>query len=178
VERLVRVLDLRMMETLGQLQQLDRPYLEFIDNLDSVTVNPDLFSQYCLPYYQKYADLLHGQDKKMGSHTDGNIRPLLGLLSESGLDVCESFSPYPLTSCTFEEAWSAWRNGPLIWGGIPSPILEWRTSETQFREYVDHLLGTIDHQPIILGVGDMVLPNNLIERVRYIAQLVESRTPG
>ncbi len=35
-------------------------------------------------------------------------------LAECGLDVCESFSPDPLTECTFEEAWQAWQDGPII----------------------------------------------------------------
>jgi hypothetical protein len=34
-------------------------------------------------------------------------------------------------------------------------------------------LTTIGNQAIIIGVGDMVLGNNLIERVRYIAEQVE-----
>ena len=74
---------------------------------------------------------------------------------------------------TFEEAWQAWKDGPIIWGGIPSPILEKRTGEKEFREYVQHLLEIIGVQPIIIGVGDMVLGNNLIERVEHIATQVE-----
>jgi hypothetical protein len=85
--------------------------------------NPNLFRQYCLPQYQKYTGMLHGQGKKAGSHTDGNLKPLVELLPESGLDVCESFTPQPLTELSFEEAWEKWRNGPLIWGGIPSDLL-------------------------------------------------------
>jgi len=139
-----------------------------------VMTNHKLFEKYSLPYYQKYTDVLHGQGKKVGCHTDGNIKPLLNLLAQSGLDVCESFSPFPLTECTFEEAWEKWRNGPMIWGVIPSPILEERTNENDFQEYVHRLLQTIGDQPIILGVGDMVLGNNLIERVEYIANEVEN----
>ena len=138
--------------------------------------NPKLFEKYSLPYYQKYADILHGQGKKVGSHTDGNIKPLLSLLAESNLDVCESFSPSPLTECTFEEAWQEWESGPMIWGGIPSPILEERTSDNAFEEYVHRLLTTIGDGAIIIGVGDMVLGNNLIERVQYIAEQVEKHT--
>ena len=41
------------------------------------------------------------------------------------------------------------------------------------KEYVHGLLTTIGNQAIIIGVGDMVLGNNLIERVRYIAGQVE-----
>jgi hypothetical protein len=35
------------------------------------------------------------------------------------------------------------------------------------------MLTTIGNQAMIIGVGDMVLGNNLIERVRYIAEQVE-----
>jgi hypothetical protein len=165
-----------MTDTLHNLEQLDRPYVEFVDNLDGVTTNAALFSEYCLPSYQRYTSILHSQGKKVGSHTDGDIRDLLGLLKESGLDVCESLSPFPLTSCRFEEVWEVWQDGPIIWGGIPSPVLEERTNESVFRDYVHRLLETIGPRPVILGVGDMVLPNNSIERVRCIAELVEGHT--
>lgn len=170
VERLLALADQQMMLVLGELAALDRTYVEFSDNLHGLMTNPKLFTKYCLPHYQRYADILHGQGKVMGSHTDGDVRSLLGLLAESGLDVCESFSPLPLTSCSFEEAWQAWRDGPIIWGGVPSPVLEARTSEAEFRGYVRRLLDLIDGRPIILGVGDLVMGNNLIERVQYIAE--------
>jgi hypothetical protein len=173
LNRLLHLLDLQLMEILRQMADLPSIYVEFGDNLDGTMTNPKLFKEYSLPYYQKYTDILHGQGKKVGSHTDGNVKPLLSLLAQSGLDVCESFSPAPLTECTFEEAWETWRHGPLIWGGVPSPILEKRTSESEFRDYIHRLLEIIENRNIILGVGDMVLGNNLIERVEYIAKEVE-----
>jgi hypothetical protein len=82
-----------------------------------------------------------------------------------------------VTECTFAEALEAWKTeGPIIWGGIPSPLLEARTSEEEFRRFIEHILETLNGQPIILGVGDMVMGNNLIERVRYIAERVETHT--
>ncbi|MEX1330890.1 MAG: uroporphyrinogen decarboxylase family protein [Desulfobacterales bacterium] len=173
LNRLLHLLDLQLMEIFRQMADLPSIYVEFGDNLDGTMTNPKLFKEYSLPYYQKYADILHGQGKKVGSHTDGNVKPLLSLLAQSGLDVCESFSPAPLTECTFEEAWETWQHGPLIWGGVPSPILEKRTSESEFRDYIHRLLEIIGNRNIILGVGDMVLGNNLIERVEYIAKEVE-----
>ncbi len=172
LKRLIEVLDQHLVEMLHRLSGFNALYVEFADNLDGFMTNPNLFQEYCLPHYQKYADILHGQGKKMGAHTDGNLKPLLKLLAESGLDVCESFSPAPLTECTFEEAWDLWQKGPVIWGGIPSPLLEKRTSESEFKAYVKRLLQVIGNRPIILGVGDMVLGNNLIERVEYIAQKI------
>jgi uroporphyrinogen-III decarboxylase len=176
--RLLAQLDEWMTNALNRLAEFDAPYVELVDNLDGTMTSPPLFQQHVIPYYQRYADILHAQGKKLGCHADGNLRPILHLLPESGLDVCESFSPHPLTPCTFDEAWQAWKNGPLIWGGIPSPILEERTSEQDFRQHVARLLETIGDRPIILGIGDLVLENNLIERVRYIAEQVEAHPPG
>lgn len=176
IQKLMALLDEQCVTMLHALADFPGLYIEFVDNLEAQMTNPRLFEEFCLPYYQKYADILHGQGKKMGSHTDGNLKPLLHLLAESGLDVCESFSPAPLTACRFEDAREAWRHGPLIWGGIPSPILEAGTPQREFEQYVEHVLQIVGEHPVILGVGDMVMGNNLIERVKYIADVIETRT--
>ena len=175
VERLLKVLDVQMLEILGQVSGLDAPYVEFPDNLHGLMTNPKLFREYCLPAYQQYTEILHRQGKKAGSHTDGDVKPLLKPLAETGLDVCESFSPCPLTGCSFEEAAAAWEAGPVIWGGIPSPILEEETSPDEFETYLEHLFAKI-HRPLILGVVDLFMRHNSLERVRRTAQLIENRT--
>lgn len=174
VEKMMSLLDQVMLEDLRQLAAFNGPYVQFDDNLDGMITNPRLFKTHCLPYYQRYTGLLHAQGKKVGSHTDGDLKRLLPMLVESGLDVAESFSPSPLTSCTFDEAWNAWyEHGPMIWGGIPSPLLEPQTSETDFLAFVEQVLECARQRPMILGISDLVMPNNLIERVGMIAARVE-----
>ncbi len=175
VERLLCLLNQHMEDILRQLTDFDWPYVEFPDNLHSLMTNPKLFAKYCLEGYQRYTSLLHEQGKVVGSHTDGDIKPLLGLLKESGLDVCESFSPAPLTSCTFEEAWDAWQGRPIIWGGIPSPILEAAVSEQEYRRYVQQLLDTVNGGPVIFGIVDLFMRHNSIERAEYFAWKVASQ---
>jgi hypothetical protein len=174
LRRLLDVLDGQMLDLINRLGGLEAPYVEFPDNLHGSMTNPKLFREFCLPAYQKYTQILHRQGKVVGSHTDGNVKPLLKLLAESGLDVCESFSPYPLTDCRFEEAWAAWESGPVIWGGIPSPILEEATQPDEFTAYIERLFDHID-RPLILGVVDLFMRHNSIERVRQIAQELENR---
>jgi hypothetical protein len=174
LKRLLEVLDRQMLEILTRLTEFDWLYVEFPDNLHSMMTNPRLFNEYCLPAYQRYTDILHGQGKKVGSHLDGDLKPLLDVIQDTGLDVCESFSPEPLTSCTFQEAWEAWQGGPLIWGGIPSPILEDSTSEKDFRHHIESLLATVDNGAVIFGVVDLFMRHNSIDRVRYIADLIEN----
>jgi hypothetical protein len=173
VTRLLDLLDERCVEFIHHLAPLDVLYVQIGDNLDGMMTNPRLFRKYALPVYQRYTEILHQQGKKVGSHTDGNIQPLFELLKESGLDLCESISPAPLTPFTFDEIWDAWRDGPIIWGGIPSPLLETGTSEAEFEQAIEDLLARVDSPRIILGITDMVLPNNQVERVRRIAEIVE-----
>ncbi len=174
IDKMINLLDEVLLEDLRQIKGFSGVYVQFDDNLDGLITNPRLFKSYCLPYYQRYTEELHAQGKKVGSHTDGNLKHLLFMLADTGLDVCESFSPAPLTECTFDEAWQAWQDkGPMIWGGIPSPILERQTSEAEFCSFVDHVLEAAQQRLMILGVGDFVMPNNMIERVRMIAGRVE-----
>ncbi len=176
VRRLIALVAGRLGEVIDSLATSALPYVEFVDNVEAHMTNPRLFAEFCLGDYQRYVEMLHRQGKKLGSHTDGNIKPLLRLLAETGLDVCESISPAPLTQCTFDEAWNTWQalDGPIIWGGIPSVILEPETSEADFRAYIEHVLELVGDKAIILGIGDMVVPVNLIERVHYIAERVEA----
>jgi hypothetical protein len=172
VERLLDLLDELTMQQLHHLADLEVPYIEFNDNIEGSMTNPRLFRKYCLPAYQRYADILHTQGKLMGAHTDGNLKPLVGLIRDCGLDVCESFTPHPLTPLTFEDAWQAWANGPIIWGGIPSYYLEERASQAELEEYVERMLAVVGDGRIILGVVDAVMADNDIERLRWIAQRI------
>jgi uroporphyrinogen-III decarboxylase len=175
VHRLLELLDQQLCEILRGLVAAPVSYVEFPDNLHGEMTNPRLFARYCLTDLQRYAEILHGQGKTAGSHTDGDVGPLLGLLRESGLDVCESISPFPLTSITVEKIWDAWQGGPIIWGGIPSPVLEEeRMNEASFRRFISDLLQLVGSGPIVLGIGDLVMCNNSIERVKYIAEQVEA----
>ena len=176
VDRLLRILDEQTVEMLESLAGLDVPYIEFCDNLEGSMTNPRLFRQYVAPAYQRYSEILHRQGKKLGSHTDGNLKKLVNFLPGSGLDVCESFTPAPITECTFEEAWAAWQNGPLIWGGIPSYYLEPRIPRAEFEQRIEELLALVGSRPVILGIADAVMSDNDIERVGWIAARIEATT--
>lgn len=178
VDRLIKVIDTQIRDMLEHLSRFASPYIEFCDNLEGSMTNPRLFQKYLVPCYQQYSEILHGQGKKLGSHTDGSLKKLVALLPESGLDVCESFTPAPITDCTFEEAWNAWKKKPLIWGGIPSYYLEKQVPQEEFQKYVESILALVKDRPIILGIGDAIMCNNDIERVRWIAERIDESQTG
>jgi len=174
VQALLATIDERRLEMAGLFASCDIPYVEFVDNLTGQMTNPKLFAKYAIPAYQRYAEMYHAQGKRVGSHIDGDLKLLLGLLRETGLDVIESVSPAPLTQCTFDEMWEALHGrAPVLWGVIPSPLLEERVPEAELHTFVDHVLERVHAEPVILGVSDMVLGNNLIERVAWIARRIE-----
>jgi hypothetical protein len=178
VFRLLDLLDQQLREILDGLAAMPATCVEFPDNLHGGMTNPRLFARYCLEDLQHYTEILHGQGKRAGSHTDGDVGPLLALLRESGLDFCESISPFPLTQCPFDEVWDAWRGGPIIWGGIPSPILEpvrthddafrpsWRTSSQRW--------GQTDHS----GCGRLAWHNSIERGSTSLNRLKHMKSEG
>ena len=173
VERLIEMLDAHVVRELELLAELDSPYVEIGDNVDGMMTNPRLFEKYSTEMYQRLSEMAHGQGKKIGSHMDGDLKPIVPQLKECGLDVIESFSPAPLTPLTVEDALTVWGDHPLIWGGIPCPLLEADAPMAELEDYLYGLLEMLDGRPIILNVVDMVLPINEIGRVRRIAEIIE-----
>jgi hypothetical protein len=83
------------------------------------------------------------------------------------------------------EARAAWEDRVIIWGGVPSVILEDPFTDEQFEGYLDDLFRTIaPGRAFILGIADNAMPGSKIERIARITQIVQQRgkvpisTPG
>ena len=59
------------------LAELDAPYVEIGDNVDGMMTNPRLFEQYSMATYQRLSEMAHSQGKKIGSHMDGDLKPIV-----------------------------------------------------------------------------------------------------
>jgi uroporphyrinogen-III decarboxylase len=143
-------------------------------HFDSQMTPPRLFDRYIAPYYRPFSALLHQHGKSLSFHADDDTRLILGHTREAGFDMGECFTTAPMVSCTLAEARAAWGHQVIIWGGIPSVILEPTTSDAEFEDYVLDVLRTIaPGDAFIFGVADNVMPLSSIERVERITQLVE-----
>jgi len=142
-------------------------------HFDSLLTPPPLFSRYITPYYQEFSELLHQRGKTLCMHADNDSRLILGHLKEAGFDMVETFTTQPQVSCTLEEARRAWGTGMIIWGGVPSVILEETYTEAQFEDYLRRVFYTIaPGDAFILGVADNVMPGALLERLERIGEMV------
>jgi len=142
-------------------------------HLDSTITPPPFFSRYITPYYQDFSDLLHQHDKTLTMHADNDSRLILEHLEEAGFDMVETFTTAPQVTCTLEEARETWGNRMIIWGAVPSVILEPAYSEEAFEEYMRQLFRTIaPGDAFILGVSDNIMRDALLERLERIAAMV------
>ncbi|MBT4098972.1 MAG: hypothetical protein HOE86_15080 [Gemmatimonadetes bacterium] len=144
-------------------------------HFDSNLTPPPLFERYITPYYQDLSAQLHHCGKTLCTHADNDSRLILGHMRDAGFDMAETFTTEPQVSCTLQQARDAWGSNVIIWGGIPSVILEPTFSEADFEQYMAGVFTTIaPGDAFILGVADNVMPDALISRLERISDMVEA----
>jgi hypothetical protein len=143
-------------------------------HFDSQMTPPRLFSKYITPYYKEFSALLHARNKRLAWHADDDSKAILGVTKEAGFDMAECFCTAPMVGVTLEEARAAWGTQKIIWGGVPSVVLEEAFPEEEFEEYMRGVFRAIaPGDAFILGVADNVMPMSIIDRVERISELVE-----
>lgn len=138
---------------------------------------PPLYRKYIKPYYQELSARLHAHDKRLVMHADNDTRLILRDLKEAGYDMLECFATAPLTETTLAEARAVLGTDVIIWGGVPSVLLEPEsTPDDEFERYMDDLFRIIaPGDAFILGVADNVMPEADIRRIARITELVQTR---
>jgi hypothetical protein len=135
---LIDAMDKKHQEAMRLVAKSPARIVEIGDNIDSVLINPPLFEKYCLSYYQRCCDLLHGYGKVVGSHMDGRLRSLKELIRETGLDFIDAFTPPPMGDLGIRECREAWDEDIAQWVNIPGVIFYY--SPQEIRAYVKRLL--------------------------------------
>jgi len=143
-------------------------------HLDSQITPPPLFDRYITPYYQKFSALLHERDMRLCMHADNDSRLILKQIRDAGYDMVETFTTAPQVTCTLEEAREFWGTDVIIWGAVPSVILEPAFSEAQFETYMRQVFRTAaPGDAFILGVADNIMPGALLSRLERIAEMTD-----
>ena len=177
VERLVAVMTDRFRETIWK-HMLDSPakLLMHGHHLSSQMTPPPLFRRYILPYYRELTPATRARGKVVAIHADNDTRLILGLVEEAGIGMAECFVTSPMVKTTLAEARAAWGDRVIIWGGVPSAILEAPFTEEQFDAYMDGVFRAIaPGRAFILGIADNAMPGSSIARIRRITELLRQR---
>ncbi len=177
VERLLGVLTDHYKETIWK-HMLDSParLLMHGHHLSSQMTPPPLFERYILPYYQELSPQVRARGKVLALHADNDTRHILPHIERAGFGMAECFVTHPMVETTLAEARAAWGDRVIIWGGVPSVILEEPFTEEEFEQHMDELFRTIaPGRAFILGIADNAMPGSNIERIRRITEIVDER---
>lgn len=143
-------------------------------HFDSQMTSPPLFRKYITPYYQELSALLHARGKTLAWHADDDTSLIMNEVLEAGYDMSECFTTAPMVPLTLKEARATLGTRHIIFGGIPSLVLEPNYPEEEFEAYVRDVFRTIaPGDGFILGVADNLMPTSVIERVERISELVD-----
>lgn len=155
----------------------DAPLLAFDDHLDGALTRPAFFQRYCMPFLQETSARLHLAGRQLGSVMDGDLKPLLHLIPQAGVDAVLSFAPAPSSPLPFAEAWQAWHEELIIWGGIPPALLETGYPEDDLSAWMEDMLTWIEREEgfIILGVGGQIGGSTDIQRLARISERLGRR---
>jgi len=179
VEELLEVYTAKSVEAARLLAASPCKIIHSGDNMDEMTMPPNLFAKYAVPYYQRIAEILHAGDKIFEVHWCGRTKRLLPLVPGTGIDVVESIVPVPMSDLTVAEALDVLQGKVVLQGGIPSILMcEQGGTRDDLRRYVADLLRTVPiGEWFVIGMSDNVPPDADFDRVRIISEMVNALEP-
>ncbi len=171
VEDLMEAMDQKMMESMKIVSRSPPDLVNIGDNIDGLMVNPDLFTRYCIPYYQKYSEILHSGGKIAQSHMDGRLKCLKEIMTETGLDVVQAFTPPPMGDLSIKEAREAWDEKLAIWVNIPEVIFYREPHGVE--EYIHSLLRQgSPGRGLVFGITETVPPSRRDQSLEAVTRAV------
>jgi uroporphyrinogen decarboxylase len=107
---------------------------------EGLYIAPEMWRAIFRPLYRDYCNILHGKDKFVFFHSNGNISDIFGDLVKTGIDAIHS----QLYLMDLERLSRRYRNRVTFWGGgdhqrlcDPGPIGEFRQSVLAIRKALD-----------------------------------------
>jgi len=144
------------------------------DNMDELTVPPEMFKRYAIPFYQMLRDIVDGSGKLLEAHWCGRTPHLLPLVKETGLDVVEAVVPRPMAEIELSEILDCLDGKTTLQGGLPAIYMTPHgATEEKFVKYIEDIVLPLKGRPgFILGMSDNVPPDADFHRVEMIADLI------
>ena len=161
---------LRLMDVINE-SPID--IINFGENIHAGTLSPSLFLQYHLPECQRRCDKLHSAGKFVSSHWDGDTKPLLPFVKETGLDAVEAITPSPQGDVSLQEIKSFLGDDIFLIDGIPAIYFDETFSEHILIECTGQIIDMFAPK-LILGISDEISSSGDIERIRLVGDIVDN----
>jgi hypothetical protein len=118
---------------------------------------PEQMRQYELPFYKRWIPYLQAHGKVCAVHADAiNLRRLKDVITETGVDVVEAFTPPPVGNLSLPEAREAWGPDTVIWVNFPETVF-WFGPDQVKRYTTDLLKSDAPGNALVFGFTEMGL---------------------
>lgn len=137
-------------------------------------IHTPVFRKYMVPWLKEATDFLHRYGRLAMVHSDGEMRRLNPLFSETGIDIAEAITPAPQTLVSMAEFRRELGEEVTIWGGVPSVLFEPMYSDADFDAYIRNMFREMaPGYRFIVGMGDNLPFDGDLNRVRRVVELID-----
>ncbi|MFA7123021.1 MAG: uroporphyrinogen decarboxylase family protein [Candidatus Delongbacteria bacterium] len=146
-------------------------WLNFGDNIHCGLLPPELFRKYVLPEYQHRNERLHKHGIFTNSHWDGDVKSILPLIQETGLDGIEAITPIPQGDVTLKEA-KKYMKDVFLMDGIAALLFTDLYSIDELKAQVMECIELFAPK-LVLGISDELPSTGSLDRVKYVQEIVD-----
>jgi hypothetical protein len=124
------------------------------DNLTDFVAGGEVFESYYVPYYNRFARVLHEGGKIMVAHMDGRLGSLAEAIGHTEIDVIEALTPPPMGDLGIGRAKEVWPE-KVVWANFPGSMFLLETDEIR-RFTVSLLREAMPDGRFLLGVTENI----------------------
>jgi len=147
------------------------------DHADENLISPRFYQDYCIPFYQKARRILKPKGKYVSTHLDGNMKNYLPFIADTGFDLLDGCTPWPMFNYTPEQLAEAIRGKQSAYLGVPASMFIQGSTDEEALAYGRRILEAFGGQ-VILNVGDILPIDGSIERVIALGRMAASYPTG
>ena len=169
MESLIHALDRSDEVLCNELAKAPFPAVNYGDNIHQDTLPEPWFREYVIPAYARRNEIFSASGIKTFSHWDGDVKRLLHLLPELGIDGVEAVTPKPQGDVTLQELREALPRNMILLDGIPMTSFLPHEPLEELDRLTDEVIDLFSPN-LLLGISDQLSPTCDIERVRRVSE--------
>ena len=144
------------------------------DHADENLIAPDLYKEYCIPFYKKANEIFHKAGKFVSTHLDGNFKGFFSLLPTTTFDILDGCTPAPMFNYEVEELANAMPDEMKCFCGVPSTLFCQNLPNEKLFMFADRIMTSLKGRAI-LNVGDILPVDGNIDQVIALGEYVDNQ---
>lgn len=148
------------------------------EDTSTTVMNRSMFTDYSMPAFNDYADLLHGAGKLFITHMCGKLTGFAHEIGQGRQDGIDSVCPPNTGDLCPWDARRIWGSRKVVVGGIDPPALSRMTTEESVDTAIEICKKVENKNGYILSTGDAVPYGTPVQNLIAVTKLIEQLGRG